>query len=242
MGARGGAAPAGVRTAALTSRGYCHIIDRREASRVSEEDEQQTLDEPVSEIGSTHEHQHGTSNDPSRSAGRRVSVDHVPTGVPERIAGRDVETQQGQGTDRQPARSGELSGTDFDTEQLALALQHTSSWSAPMPDPDTLRQYEDVLPGLANRIMRAYEAATVDASRRDDKIVESNTHLAKAGLAVAMIIILVCLAASIVFFGIGNNDAGVALLAAPLAASLIAVLPRLFQRNPSVNENDVNPS
>ncbi len=115
----------------------------------------------------------------------------------------------------------DYSGVEADEDRLTaeirkeLQLQVTAGWSAPLPQPRVLAEFEKVLPGAAERIMRAFESSTTDAAARDDKIVESRTWVAKTGAGWAFFFLLVMIAAAIVFFARGNNQAGMTMIGTP---------------------------
>lgn len=90
-----------------------------------------------------------------------------------------------------------------------------------MPDPVTLMEYESVLPGAADRIMRAFESVTVDASRRDDRITDAAIWVKKTGAGWAYALLFLSLLSAVVFFAVGNTQAGIALLGAPVVLTLV---------------------
>ena len=105
------------------------------------------------------------------------------------------------------------------TQQIVHAT--TTSWAAPMPDPATLMEYERVLPGAADRIMRAFESVTVDASQRDDRIADAAIWVQKTGAGWAYALLSLSLLSAVVFFAVGNAQASIALLGAPIVLTLV---------------------
>ena len=93
-----------------------------------------------------------------------------------------------------------------------------------MPEPSVLREYNDVVPGAADRILRAFESATVQAADRDDRLADADISIRKTGAGWATFLLLACIAAAIVFFALGNNTAGTILLGAPVLISLVSIL------------------
>lgn len=114
---------------------------------------------------------------------------------------------------------------------VAEQLSVTRQWSAPMPEPHVLKEYDDVVPGAGGRILAAFEAVTVDASKRDDRIVEAEIESKKSGLAVAGLLLAVCVVAAILFFAFGNNTAGSTLLGAPVLIGLVSIITGAFKRS-----------
>lgn len=93
-----------------------------------------------------------------------------------------------------------------------------------MPEPATLREYDAVIPGSAERILRAYESVTVDASARDDRITDATIWVRKNGAGWAFFLLFVSVVASIAFFIGGNSYAGSAFLGAPVLLGLASML------------------
>ncbi|MDR0416439.1 MAG: hypothetical protein LBH76_03825 [Propionibacteriaceae bacterium] len=89
--------------------------------------------------------------------------------------------------------------------------------------PEHLRQYEEIVPGSAAKLMDAvYEAP----SRRQDKLVQAEIDVNKTGQSAAVFLAVVCVLASIVFYALGNTVAGTAFLGVPLVQLILAFFPR----------------
>lgn len=78
-----------------------------------------------------------------------------------------------------------------------------------------------MLPGLTDRIMRAYESVTVDASQRDDRIADADIWVKKTGAGWAYALLFFSFIAAVTFFAVGNMQAGIALLGAPIVLTLV---------------------
>jgi uncharacterized membrane protein len=144
-----------------------------------------------------------------------------------------------EGRDAAPTESAEaatqvpLPGVDdvITVRQLQALIEHTqSSWSAPLPEPATLQAYEQILPGSAERIFRSMEVQINDASARDDRIVDAQIKEGDRGQKWAIGLALICIAAAIVFFAIGNSVAGGILLSPPV----LLLIGSLFPRRPQI--------
>jgi uncharacterized membrane protein len=119
--------------------------------------------------------------------------------------------------------------------QLQALIEHVErSWSGPLPDPADLRAFEEILPGSAERILRSMEVQIHDASARDDRIVDAQIKEGNRGQKWAIALALICIAAAIVFFALGNAVAGGFFLSPPLLLLIGSLLPRRPQiPNPS---------
>lgn len=108
----------------------------------------------------------------------------------------------------------------------------STRWAGPIPPPDELRQYDDLIPGAAERIMRMWEAQAsqrIQAENRrieqDDrrieiegKRVEVESKRGYLGLAFgfAISLLLIAIGAYVVVWG--NPWVGVAIIGVDIAA------------------------
>lgn len=90
------------------------------------------------------------------------------------------------------------------------------AWAGPLPDPQTLGFYEQILPGAAERILMMAEETTTRHLRTADKLADAEIATAKKGQALAFALALVAFASAIVFFAIDNNLAGSLFLSVPV--------------------------
>lgn len=100
----------------------------------------------------------------------------------------------------------------------------------PMPDPHTLAEYEKVLPGSADRLIRAYESTTVDASKRDDAVTDATVWVQRNGAGWAFFLLLGCFVASVLFFVFGNEKAGAAFIGAPVLLGLTSMVTSFIRK------------
>lgn len=116
--------------------------------------------------------------------------------------------------------------TIFTPEQLAGIVQIvrtvevSQSWVGPMPAPERLREYEEIVPGSAERILRMAESMTTDESAREDRLVNAEIESARFGRRAAAGLTVAFLAGAITFFALDNVPAGAVLLSVPVAMIL----------------------
>jgi len=91
-----------------------------------------------------------------------------------------------------------------------------------VPLPAHLRQYDDIVPGAAARILDAVYQAP---SHRQDKLVEAEITTAKVGQVVAILLAVVSVGASITFFAFDRIIAGSAFLGVPLVQLILSFFP-----------------
>jgi uncharacterized membrane protein len=95
-----------------------------------------------------------------------------------------------------------------------------------MPSPRTLAQYEQVHPGLAERIAAGAETVATGDIRTRDKIADAAIERAKVGQAFAFMLTIIALGAAIVFFALHDNIAGGVLLSVPMVMLIRSFLSR----------------
>ncbi len=99
-----------------------------------------------------------------------------------------------------------------------------------MPDPKTLGEYESVMPGSGERLLRAFESVTVDASARDDRLADAEIWIRKTGLGWIIFFALLLFGAGIVFFAVGKTVAGSVLVGLPILAALTSIITAPIRR------------
>lgn len=100
-----------------------------------------------------------------------------------------------------------------------------------MPDPETLGQYESVMPGAGERIMRAFESVTVDAAERDDRLADAEIWIRKVGLGWVIFFALALLAAGVAFFAMGKVVAGSTCIGIPALTAITSIVVAPFKRS-----------
>jgi uncharacterized membrane protein len=99
-------------------------------------------------------------------------------------------------------------------EVVRLELQR--AWSGPLPPPETLAQYEAILPGSAERILAMAETVAIGEIRTNDKLADAEIVAGKQGLALAAALTLIAFIAAIAFFALGDPIAGGLFLSFPV--------------------------
>lgn len=94
-----------------------------------------------------------------------------------------------------------------------------------MPDADEMTKFQQLVPDAPERFFKMVEAQTVAPQERYNKLVSAEIHEARAGRISAVTLMVIFFAASVVFFAVGNNWAGSALLSVPVLGFLQSLLP-----------------
>lgn len=100
------------------------------------------------------------------------------------------------------------------------------SWSAPLPPPETLDQYNKIVPGAAERILSMTERVLTGKIDTVDKLANSEIEWAKISISVAFGLTLLAFAASVAFFALNNRVAGLAFLSFPVVMLIRSFLVR----------------
>jgi uncharacterized membrane protein len=103
-------------------------------------------------------------------------------------------------------------GNGLDVEQ--------PSFNAALPSPSEFAGYESVLPGASRRILRMAEESNAAQNEALTRTVDAEVRFAKRNQYIALLLILLGFAASIVFFALGDPLAGVIYVCIPIAVLL----------------------
>lgn len=106
---------------------------------------------------------------------------------------------------------------------LQAAVLEQKSHSGPLPTPSDLQHYEDVLAGLAERIVRLAERPSEEyAAEREHRqsiemaLATHSRHYRYAGLIMGFSIAAACVIAAIAFAAVGSVTAALVFLGIPL--------------------------
>jgi uncharacterized membrane protein len=83
-------------------------------------------------------------------------------------------------------------------EQTVAALIHEKFHAGPLPDPGTLKEYNEILPDAAERVFKMAEKAQEHHHTMEAKLVESEIKKVNKGQNYALIIALVGIAGAII--------------------------------------------
>ena len=102
-----------------------------------------------------------------------------------------------------------------------LISQHqelTTSFSGPLPHPEVLRQYDEIVPGLATRIVAQAERQTDHRISLETKVIDSDTRRSRHGLVCGFIVSLTCVVGGIITVLMGHDWAGTTIATAAVVA------------------------
>lgn len=141
--------------------------------------------------------------------------------------------------------SGDVTSYDGDSAQQILAsvrkLEVTAKRSirGPLPRPDTLKEFENVLPGSAERILRMAEKEQDHRHRMLKRLIVAETRTAVWGLVFALIVALAFLAAAVWLVSIDHTIEGTLLGTADVVAlATVFIIGRQSQGDALLIESD----
>ncbi len=104
------------------------------------------------------------------------------------------------------------------------ALVQVASFSGPIPPPDVLKRYEEVLPGAAERILKMAEEQSAHRRKLETTAINSMDFNSKLGIAAGLFIILACIALAAYCVHRGANLTGLAMVIGSVGGLLGAYL------------------
>ena len=122
-----------------------------------------------------------------------------------------------QGAAAEVAKAGSIKSVEAATHSVEI-----SAYSGPLPHPDILRQYEDVVPGSAALIIKQFEEQSRHRRSMEAKVISSGTFSQRIGTVTAAVIGIGGVAGGLWLAQDGKGVDGLATLFGTLA-SLIAV-------------------
>jgi uncharacterized membrane protein len=88
-------------------------------------------------------------------------------------------------------------------------------WSGPLPSPDVLAQFEEIVPGCAARIIDMAEHALTASGKTLDKVADAEIVTSKRGQWMAYSLAILAMAAGVYFFVVDKPWAGATFVGLP---------------------------
>ncbi|MDX6367542.1 MAG: putative rane protein [Nocardioidaceae bacterium] len=160
-----------------------------------------------------------------RSAARASGDEEYGSPPPDAEAGADDSRSSPPAATARPRRAGTALGGSGDStpddvgEGAGLELE-VSAWRASLPQPSELAGYEAALPGASERILAMVEKSHAAQTKAAALAVESEVRSVKRSQYIALLLIVVGIGASIVFFALDNVVAGIIYVTIPIVVLL----------------------
>jgi uncharacterized membrane protein len=120
----------------------------------------------------------------------------------------------------------ELKRIEPDTKKrdriLAVFESHSITHRGPLPSPDSLRQYEQIVPGLAERIVKMAENQSSHRMDLEQKVVNDQLGESKRGQYFGFAIAVICLVATL-YLALQNHDTVAGILGGTTIVGLVTV-------------------
>ena len=130
------------------------------------------------------------------------------------------------GEDSSPNRQDEASEGDRVSEatrrELAVFAGRMESFVGPVPRPDILRGYEELVPGSAGQILAQAQHQTEHRIAIERTVIESDTRRSRMGLQYGFVLSALAIGGGCLLVGLGHDWAG-ATIATAAVASLAGV-------------------
>lgn len=119
-------------------------------------------------------------------------------------------------------RSSVVDQSDGDQQEPVAALVMSQGTveirGGPLPEPSVLSEYDQVLPGLADRIVNMAESEATHRQRMQSRLLELSSRRSFAGLIAGFIIALSSLAVAVWIINNGHYIAGTVLVSCDIVA------------------------
>lgn len=111
---------------------------------------------------------------------------------------------------------------DRHNQDAALVVHQSQSFSGPLPPPDILKKFDEVVPGAAERIIKMAEEQSAHRKDLERKVIESDIARSKWGQVLGFFIAITGLAISAIIAIYGSAIAG-GIIGVGTLASLVGV-------------------
>ncbi len=98
------------------------------------------------------------------------------------------------------------------------------SYSGPLPHPEILRQYNEIIPGSAERIFSQFESQSAHRRTLEMKVISSNAFSQRFGSISALLIGLVSISGGLFLVHEGKSLEGLGAVITPVAGLVAAYI------------------
>ena len=116
-------------------------------------------------------------------------------------------------------------------EQIVIGMAALRSYRGPMPPPDYVKGYEDLVPGAAREILDIVKKQSSHRMNMEQMIIKHGVNHETRGQWIALFLLLICIGASI-WLGLTGHEVLAAIFLTPsvLGAIALFVNNKLFER------------
>ena len=116
----------------------------------------------------------------------------------------------------------QTNGDASDKKALRMLIHQHSSFSGPLPHPEILKRFDEVVPGSAERIIKMAEGQFAHRTELERKVIDSDISRSKWGQILGFLIAVIGLGVSLVAILYGKQWAG-SIIGGATLASLVGV-------------------
>ena len=121
-------------------------------------------------------------------------------------------------------QSGASTGAPQRPAQHGTVVAQTTSWTGPLPNPEALARFEEILPGSADRIIRMAEEEGAHQRSIQRQDLQVSARLQYTGMAVGGALCLLSLVFGYMLGSNGHTVAAAAMLGIPVASIIVAII------------------
>lgn len=115
-----------------------------------------------------------------------------------------------------------IQNKDARERAASIFVQHIRTWGGPLPAPKALKEYEVILPGLAERIVKMAENQGTHRISLESSVVKSQLTQSGRGQLLGFAISIICLIAT-VWLALNNHDTVAAIVGGTTLVGLVTV-------------------
>lgn len=108
--------------------------------------------------------------------------------------------------------------------QTNLQVQKTELYAGPLPHPDTLKKFEEILPGAADRILKQAENQTQHRIEMESKVINADIRKSYVGLVFGFLIGILGIGGGIYLATLGFDIFGPVLSSGTLVSIIVAFI------------------
>ena len=120
-----------------------------------------------------------------------------------------------------------------------MASLSVSAYSGPLPPPEVLQKYNEIEPGLVDRMMKMAESQSQHRQHLEASVILERTRNERRGQTCGFIIALVAILGSFGLIAMGKDVAGISGLVGTIAALAgVFVYSRISQKNENAEKRE----
>lgn len=108
--------------------------------------------------------------------------------------------------------------------KISVKKEQIEMYQGPIPHPDTLRKYEEISPGFADRIIRMTEDQLHHRVELENKVIDSKIKDSRLGMILGFILSLITIGIGAYLIVLGKDVIGFSLVIGNLASLVVAFI------------------